>query len=276
MFTRASRMRTLMAVRVCFGFCLATFARQAIADEPLKGRGAFGDREPMMDGPRAVGRLLDSLNLDDSQRKAIDDSIRAIHEANKGKMPRPTEEQITQMQDLREQMHEAWQSQDTTKLDELKGQMDQLTAPERQAHEAVRQQIHDAIKGQLRPDQVDAFETKWNAAAANAGPHGRRGPAMVVRGYHRAVMSLDLSTDQRAQIDGFFKTFRNSMQNKSGQQQTDHKTAFENLRTQVNSALTDAQKKQLASKLKNGQQHRRGGGSDAPSTGAPESSEPQD
>jgi len=244
--------KTNLALSIVLALASSLFGQSGATDNaPLKGPPA--GRGPMWDGPPPIGRLLDSLNLDAAQRQAIDASIKSIHEANKDKMPRPTEDQITQMQDLREQMHEAWQDQDETKVQDLKTQMDQITAPERQAHEQVKQQIHDAIKAQLRPDQVDAFETKWNATA-NAGPRGRRamGGAMAVRAYHRAVMSLDLSADQKTQIEGFFQNFRNTVQNKSGQQQpTDHKAAFESLRTQVNSALTDAQKTQLQTRLQN-------------------------
>src|SRR5215470_3857481 len=218
------------------------------------------------EGPGAAGPiegLLDSLNLTDAQRQAIHASLAQIHQQNQASLDqnRPTPEQRAQIRDLEGQLKEAKAAGDETQAAAVKSQLEQAFGPMRAAHEQMRQQVHDAIVAQLTPDQATTFEQKWSERTAMMGKFGAAGKAgkagakggrdgrfAAPRALLHAVMTLDLSTDQRTQIRQIMQDFRAARANgtgPAGTPTTDRRAAFTELKTKIESVLTDTQKTQL-------------------------------
>lgn len=183
-----------------------------------------------------LGRLLRSMHLSDEQRTAIRTSIQQVSQENRAKLngARPSADVRSQIHDLRTQLRAARESGDTTKVTELRGQLDPLMAPMRAARQQARQQVHDAIAAQLTPEQITSFEAKWSQGAATWMRHRAR---MV------GLKSLNLSNEQKSQIQQIRQEFRTSMQNAGAG--VDRKAAWTGMREKIRAVLTDEQRAQL-------------------------------
>lgn len=256
-------------------FCLSAVALAEPPTPPPGGEGPGGagggmGRRMMRRGPSwmmpgAIEQLLDSLKLDDAQRKTIDAKVADLREQNREKMraSRMSPEQMTKMREMQEQMRAARDSQDTAKMEELRGEMMKIMAAQRQANEQAEQELHDAIKAELRPDQVEAFDKKWSegAGAGMRGMMGGRGQS--VRELRRAVMGLDLQPDQKTKIDEIFAESRKATKTVPGAPGGaggDGPEAVKALREKIDAVLTDPQKAELDKKLTEMGGRRRGPG----------------
>ncbi len=237
---------------------------------PGNGMGGGMGRRMMRRGPSwmmpgAIEQLLDSLKLDDAQRKTIDGKVAELREQSREKMraSRMSPEQMTKMREMQEQMRAARDSQDTAKMEELRGEMQKMMSAQREANEQAEQQFHDAIKAELKPDQVEAFEKKWSegAAAGMRGMMGGRGGS--VRDLHRAVGELDLQADQKTKIEEIFTEARKSSRatpGGPGGPGGEGPGEMKALREKIDAVLTDPQKAELDKKMAEMGGRRRGPG----------------
>src|SRR5262245_42777363 len=143
-FCRKAAFCTLLSGFVCLSFAFAEPPEQPPGAPPMPGqgpgRGPGGRmmRPAMWSRPGAIERLLDSMKLDDAQRKAIDAKVAEVRDANKDKInTRPTPEQMTKMRELQDQLREARKNQDTAKATELQSEMMKTFESQRVAREQM-------------------------------------------------------------------------------------------------------------------------------------------
>ncbi len=259
----------LAAGLLIVGFCFCSVA--LAGDEPPGGPGGMrrqGMRPPMgragmLMAPGALDNLLNSLNLDDAQRQQIQAKVEELRQANMEKM-RPTPEQMNEMRQLQDQMRDARESNDKAKLDELRKQMMEYSNKRREANEQMETELHDAIKAQLRPDQVENFDKQWEMAKSRPMMPGRRqGPGEL----RQAVYTLpDLQPDQREKLNQIFEEYRKNrrseakpaMGGEAKPMQGGDAAGMADLRKQVDEVLTESQKTQLTERLESMGKGRRG------------------
>lgn len=273
-----SRCRRLAGLSFAAG--VICFTAISLAEPPADGGPPGGDsagpgmgRRMMRRGPNwmmpgAVEQLLDSLKLDDAQRKTIDAKVSEIQEQNREKMraARMSPEQMQKMREMQEQMRAARDSQDKAKMDELRGEMMKVMAAQREASTQAEQQLHDAIKAELKPEQVEQFEKAWSEGPAGGMRGMMMGRGQSMRDMRRAVMTLDLQPDQKTKIDEIFAEARKSDRAAAGGPGGpggpggDDPASMKALREKIDAVLTDTQKAEFEKKLSEMGGRRRGPG----------------
>lgn len=217
--------------------------------------------------------LKEQLKLDEVQsaaiRKLIDEHHAKVMEAREEL--RPTPEEAEAMNRLRKSMEEARDSNDPTRIDELKEEARKIRTereakiqPIRERLEKSEKSLHDGVFQLLRPDQQENFEKVWaerSASRFNRGGAGRD-PRML-----KAVIDRlpDLTGEQKSQIEKLFEEFRRPPEKPSDGVEGDgsrparptredrmklQREKIEKLHAEVMAVLTPEQQKSVVAELK--------------------------
>lgn len=221
------------------GLVLASPAAAQQPTEPEKGRepgerrAGSGDRERRGDGGRRGGimaamadptRYLDELavelNLSEQQKKQVAELFEA-HKAKTESMReayRLTDEEREQQRALAEEMRAALEADDKEKIEDIRKRVADSRAARSAKIEPVRKQIEEStaklredVSQLLTAEQKPKFDAFWSSMMVR-GAYG--GPVRNPRALKSVVDGLgDLSSEQKEQLEGLFRTFHESERN---------------------------------------------------------------
>ncbi|MBX3396105.1 MAG: hypothetical protein KF841_12135 [Phycisphaerae bacterium] len=272
--------------------CLAAFlvvlatsfaVAQSPGNPPPNERPAREERPREMRPGPGIGRaappemqlehLKEQLKLDEAQsvavRKLIDEHHAKVMAARDEF--RPTPEESETMNRLRKAMEEARQSDDPTRIDELREEARKIRTEREAKLQPIREQLeqseknlHDGVFQLLRPDQQEDFEKVWAERAASGFNRGGAGrdPRML-----KAIIDRipDLTGEQKSQIEKLFEEFRRPPEKPSDSDREDgsrparptredrmklQREKLEKLHADVMAVLTPDQQKSVEAELK--------------------------
>lgn len=200
--------------------------------------------------------MTEGLNLDESQRLEVDKLLGENRQEiiNIRLSFRPEPDSFEKVRGLTDQLRIAQENGDSElvrqlsdQLREIRKERELLMAPMRQKMTDAQKNLHDAIVGILREDQKQGFEEIWTERMdQGANFRGRtRSPQALKAMVDRLP---DITSDQKAQIDEQFRSFREAVKNEPGNSPA-RQQAINHLYDAVNSLLTPDQRETVTKQM---------------------------
>lgn len=214
------------------------------AAAPNGERGKKGARRGTAGGG-LLDRLTSELNLTADQQTQIRTVIQTHFQ--QARQAQQDSEQGQQIAAIRDQMRQAREAGDQQRLEELRKQLRELTGSESDGRRAAVQQSMQELRGKiaplLTPEQQEKFAAMDLAPGATAGALGPG--AADPRRLRSAVQKLDLTSEQRAQVDQIFQNARDEMKSLPEGDRRARYQLGQKVMSDVRAVLTPEQQTQL-------------------------------